>query len=163
VLRIFAVAALTLCLAGCFGGGAGEEEDGTLDPSVLSQAADRATFHVRMPVRLDEYKLLNVGRVSGPDGHYAVDFDLVTAGGPILTVEQAVDAGVGVIRAWTKGARLLGSERIGPALWRVYNQPSAGGLVYARTYRDGVGVVLAGGMDRGPLRSLARSLGPPFS
>jgi hypothetical protein len=153
---------LALCVCGCFGGSAREDE-GTLDPSVLERTADRATFHVRLPSRLGaEYELLSVGRITGPSGHFGVDFDLVAGEGPILSVSQGENAGTGVIRSFTKGARLLGKEVIAAAVWRVYDQPDVGGLVYARRYRDGVEVVLAGGPDRGPLRALARSLGPPL-
>jgi hypothetical protein len=79
----------------------------------------------------------------------------------VLTVDEGENAGTGVSRAYTDGARDLGSERVGAALWRVYDQPAVGGLVYVTKYPDGVEVVLAGGTDRGPLRSLARALGAP--
>lgn len=152
---------LVTCACGCFGGGSTATDDGTLDPVVLTRTANDATFQVRVPLPRSEYKLLTVGRLTGPDGHYAVDFDLVAGDGPILKVDQAAGSSVGVARSYTVGARALGSESIGPAVWRVYDSPAAGGFVYVTRYRDGVEVVLSGGTDRGPLRSLARSLGPP--
>lgn len=164
MLRRLAVGlALAAGLSGCFGGGGGEEDGGTLDPTALDRTVERATFRVRVPARLrSDYELLNLGSLTGPRGHYAVDFDLVAGDGRILTVDQGEDADVGVIRAYTSGARALGRDRIGLAVWHVYDQPDVGGLVYARRYADGVEVVLAGGTDRGPLRTLARSLRPPL-
>lgn len=151
--------AAVLLLAGCFGGGG--KDDGTLDPVVLGRIADRATFQVRMPARLGtEYRLLSVGRLTGENGHYGVDFDVVAGDGPILSLQEAENAGVGVIRTSTKGASLLGRERLGDGSWSVYDQPSVGGLVYARRYEDGVEVVLVGDAERGPLRALARALDP---
>jgi Protein of unknown function (DUF4245) len=155
-----AALALIACACGCFGGG-DEEDDGTLDPVALERTADDATFRVRVPARWKtEYKLLNVGRGTAPSGHYMVNFDLVAGDGPILTVDEGVNANAGVARSYTRGARALGSERLGSVLWTVYDQPDVG-LVYVTTYRDGVEVVVSGGTGRGPLRSLARSLGPP--
>jgi hypothetical protein len=160
VRSTFAVLVLITCASGCFGGGE-EEDDGTLDPVALVRTADEATFHVRVPARWrTEYKLLNVGRITGPNGHYVVSFDLVADDGPILTVDEGANADAGVERSYTRGARALGRERLGSALWTVYDQPDVG-LVYVTTYRDAVEVVVSGGTGRGPLRSLARSLGPP--
>jgi len=153
---------LALCACGCFGGGAEEDDDGALDPAVLDRTVENASFRVRVPEGWrSTYKLLNVGRVSGPTGHSAVSFDLVAGTGPVLTVDEGANAGAGVARSYTNGARALGSERVGSAVWRVYDQPAVAGPVYVTTYDDGVEVVLAGGTDRGPLRSLARALGAP--
>jgi hypothetical protein len=151
---------LVTCVCGCFGGASPATDDGTLDPIVLARTVDDATFHVRVPSLRSQYKLLNVGRLTGPHGHYAVDFDLVAGNGPILTVDQAEGCSAGVARSYTDGARALGGEHIGPAVWRVYDSPAVGGLVFVTRYRDGVEVALFGGTSRGPLRSLARSLGP---
>ena len=151
--------ALAICLSGCFSGGA-REKDGALDPAVLDRTVQEASFHVRVPERWrTSYKLLNVSRVTGPEGHYMVSFDLGAGTGPVLTVDEGGRALA--CRAYTDGARDLGSERVGAALWRVYDQSAAGGLVYVTKYPDGVEVVLVGGTDRGPLRSLARALGAP--
>jgi hypothetical protein len=91
-----------------------------------------------------------------------VSFDLVAGSGPVLTLDEGENAAAGVARSYTRGAHSLGSERIGSAVWHVYDQSDVGGPVYVTTYPDGVEVVLAGGADRGPLRTLARSLEPPL-
>src|SRR5687767_3253312 len=103
MLRSFCAAlVLVTCACGCFGGGSPAANDGTLDPGVLERTAEDARFQVRMPARLRvDYKLLNVGWVTGPNEHYMVNFELVAREGPILTVDEGEDSDAGVARSYT--------------------------------------------------------------
>jgi hypothetical protein len=90
-----------------------------------------------------------------------VSFDLVAGSGPVVTVDRRGrrHRRRPVVH---EGRHSLGSERIGSVVWHVYDQPDLGGPVYVTTYPDGVEVVVAGGAERGPLRTLARSLESPL-
>ena len=153
--RMAAGLVLVTLLCGCLGG---NEDDGALDPAVLHQARDHATFQVRVPALGEKYRLLSVSPLTGPNGIYGLSFDVIAGEGPILSVAEGEGARVGVIKTYTRGASRLAREWLGGGVWNVYSQPSVGGFVYARRYEGGVEAAVFG-EDRAAVRMLAGSLG----
>jgi Protein of unknown function (DUF4245) len=157
--RYLLAAFVLIAMAACQGGSGQMAHPGTIAPRSVANIAERASFPVRLPARLSEHRVLNVGWVAAADGSIRhVSFDLVAGGGAIVTVDQAGDADFGLVHSLVSETTALGTRQVGAETWRAFGAPSLAGFLLVHRDRAGIEIAVSGDATLDELAAVAASL-----